>query len=508
MREITCPYCFSVFPHNAVHFRSERVSVGVNPFIPEEYDVVEEFKQNCKDKSSAAYRNSEEWEFFREGNGDDRYKHFWDRHGGTTTEEISQQRASYRRRVLDPTNPEHQRFLKVQNDSPDFQRYLYMVEDFATSITLTSGEICTQRVCPVCHNPLPNQYGKHESRFIAVIGVTGAGKTVYLSQLVYGFDDYVVKVGLAALQTTDSPLKFLRKNPVNTKVPLPGSTPPGSFLQPLFYDLSRLDEYGKTKVYTLVIYDVAGENCDMQKMHSWFAPFIEHMDGVFLLIDPLQFKVIKMLTSEEEAEAKGKPMTVLNAIHNTLTGGKSGKCEIPLAVCISKSDMQDVRDVLDEELNDMLMDDVEPVFSPSGSLLPQFNAKQYNPIAVKLHDFIKENEMALETFINVNYSCYNYFAFTSLGCGVENNIPEGPIIPKRIEEPLLWLLNRFGFVGENEKVVGYGDTCPVCGCEGKRRRLFGDDRIVVTKKNLFGKPKEWEEYEYYCEGCNNYYNLD
>ena len=115
--------------------------------------IFEEFKQNCKDKSSAAYRNSEEWEFFREGNGDDRYKHFWDRHGGTTTEEISQQRASYRRRVLDPTNPEHQRFLKVQNDSPDFQRYLYMVEDFATSITLTSGEICTQRVCPVCHNP-------------------------------------------------------------------------------------------------------------------------------------------------------------------------------------------------------------------------------------------------------------------------------------------------------------------------------------------------------------------
>ena len=43
MREITCPYCFSVFPHNAVHFRSERVSVGVNPFIPEDYDDFEEF---------------------------------------------------------------------------------------------------------------------------------------------------------------------------------------------------------------------------------------------------------------------------------------------------------------------------------------------------------------------------------------------------------------------------------------------------------------------------------
>ena len=54
MREITCPYCFSGFPHNAVHFRSERVSGGVNPFVPEDYDDCEEFKQNGKDKSSAA----------------------------------------------------------------------------------------------------------------------------------------------------------------------------------------------------------------------------------------------------------------------------------------------------------------------------------------------------------------------------------------------------------------------------------------------------------------------
>lgn len=508
MKMITCPYCFSVFPDDAVHFRSERVSEGVNPFVPEDYDDFEEFEQNCKDKLSSAYQKAREWEFFKESNGDEKYNHFWEQHGGTTTEEISQQKASWRRRVLDPSNPEHQQYLKPQNDGADYKKYLYMVEDFTTSITLTSGEICTQRVCPECHNPLPNQYGKHESRFIAVIGVTGAGKTVYLSQLVYGFDDYVVKVGLAALQTTDSPLKFLRKNPVNTKVPLPGSTPPGNFLQPLFYDLSKLDEYGKRKVYTLVIYDVAGENCDMEKMHSWFNSFIVHMHGVFLLIDPMQFKVIKGLSYDENAEEKGSPMKVLHTIHNTITEGRSGKCDIPLAVCISKSDMQDVQDVLDGELTDMLMDDVEPVTDVSGALMTQFNAKQYNPIAVKLHDFIKENEMALENFINVNYSCYNYFAFTSLGCGVENNIPEGPIIPKRIEEPLLWLLNRFGFVGENEKVVGYGDKCPICGCEGKRRRLFGDDRIVVTKKSLFGKPKEWEEYDFYCEGCNHYYNLD
>lgn len=507
MKMITCPYCFAEFPHDKVHFRSERVSLGANPYIPEEYDDFEEFEQNCRDRYSSAYLKSKEWEFFKENDEDEKYKQFWARHGGTTTEEISPQKASYRRRVIDPADPEHQQYLRPVSDAQDEKKYLYMVEDFATSITLNSGEICTQRVCPRCHNPLPNQYGKNESEFIAVIGVTGAGKTVYLSQLVYGFEDYVVKIGLAALQTTDSPLKFLRKNPVNTRTPLPGSTPPGNFLQPLFYDLSKLDEEGRRKVYTLVIYDVAGENCDMEKQQSWFSSFIEHMNGIFLLIDPMQFKVIKGLSYDETLMEKGSPMTVLHTIHNSITQGRGGKCDIPLAVCISKSDMQEVQDVLEEDLVDSLMDDVEEVTNDAGGLLTQFNARQYNPIARKLHDFIRENERALENFINVNYSCYNYFAFTSLGCGVENNIPEGPIIPKRIEEPLLWLLHMFGFVSTNEPVVRYGDECPHCGRSGRRRKLTGDERILVTKKGLFGKPKEWEEYDFYCEGCNQYYNI-
>lgn len=504
MKMITCPYCFATFQHDKVHFRSERASVGENTYIPDDYDDYDDFVLNYKgaDKNSILEK-CQEWEFFKEG-VDTKYEAYWKRYGGTTTEEITPQKASYRRRVIDPSNPQHQRYLKKQGDS---ESYLHMIEDFATNITLTSGEMCTQRVCPECHNPLPNQYGKNESRFIAVIGVTGAGKTVYLSQLIYGFEDYVVKTGLAALQTTDNPLKFLRNNPVNTKVPLPGSTPPGNFLQPLFYDLSKLDEYGKKKVYTLVIYDVAGENCDMEKQQSWFGPFIEHMHGIFLLIDPMQFKVIKGLAYDENIIERGSPMTVLHTIHNFITQGRGGKCDIPLAVCISKSDMTVVQDVMEEELVDALMDDVEEVTGNSGSLMTKFNATQYNPIAVKLHDFIKENERALENFININYSCYNYFAFTSLGCGVEDNIPEGPIMPKRIEEPLLWLFHMFGFIGSTEPVVRYGDECPHCGVSGRRKRLTGDERILVTRKGLFGKAKEWEEYDFYCEGCGQYYNI-
>lgn len=501
--QITCPYCFEKFEDTDVHFRSEKMNTGECPDIPADYDDYEDFVINFRgpaDKKNEIMQKCAEWNFFKEG-VDEKYDAFWKRYGGTTTERLTPQKASYRSKILDPKRAEHQNYLRQQDGE-----YIKFVDGFATSITLSSGEICTQRVCPKCHNPLPNQYGKNESRFIAVIGVTGAGKTVYLSQLVYGFEDYVAKAGLASLQTTDSPLIFRRNYPVNTRTPLPGATPPGQFLQPLFYDLSKTDEGGRRKVYTLVIYDVAGENCDMEGAHSWFGPFIEHMQGVFLLIDPMQFKVIKGLADEGDMIEKGSPTSVLNAIHFSLSHGSNEKCDIPLAICISKSDMEIVQDVLEDDLVDALMDDIEEVTDESGRSVAAFNSKDYNPIAVKLHDFIRENEKALEMFINNNYSCYNYFAFSSLGCGVEDNIPEGPIMPKRIEEPLLWLFHKFNFIGANPAVVEYGNPCPKCKSTLYRHKLIGEDRIVVTKRSLFGKPKEWVEYNYKCEQCQEYYN--
>lgn len=502
MSTITCPYCFAKFKDNKVHFRSERVSRGVNPHIPDDFDDFDDFELNYKgNNKSQILDKCKEWEFFKEGE-DSKYTGFWKRYGGTTTEEITPNKPSYRNKVIDPSDPEHQKYLKKVNG-----QYLNLVENFTTNITLKSGELCTQRVCPECHNPLPNQYGKNDVRFIAVIGVTGAGKTVYLSQLIYGFEDYVVKAGLAALLTTDNPLKFVRNNAVKVGQALPGSTPPGNFLQPLFYDLSKKDEAGNNQVYTLVIYDVAGENCDIEKVHSWFGPFIQHMNGVFLLIDPMQFKAIKgMSESEEDA---GTPMKVLHAIHNYIMQGKSGKCEIPLAVCISKSDMQQVQSILSDSLADALMDPVEPTRDATGKLVAKFNATQYNPIAMEIQKFMQEKELALENFVDVNYSCYNYFAFTSLGCDVKNNVPEGPIMPKRIEEPLLWLFSILGFIGTTEPIEGGSreDLCPKCGKRDMRKKLFGEERKLITKKSKFlKKALEWEEYDYYCERCNEYYN--
>lgn len=81
-----------------------------------------------------------------------------------------------------------------------------------------------------------------------------------------------------------------------------------------------------------------------------------------------------------------------------------------------------------------------------------------------------------------NYTTYAFFGFTALGCEVRENIPVGPIIPKRIEEPLLWLFYELGFIGmegaypiPNPQPV----VCPNCNST-ETVELTGADRFYTT----------------------------
>ena len=45
------------------------------------------------------------------------------------------------------------------------------------------GNICSQRICPHCHNDLPSVIGRSPNYIISMMGNTSSGKTVYLSRL-------------------------------------------------------------------------------------------------------------------------------------------------------------------------------------------------------------------------------------------------------------------------------------------------------------------------------------
>ena len=99
----------------------------------------------------------------------------------------------------------------------------------------------------------------------------------------------------------------------------------------------------------------------------------------------------------------------------------------------------------------------------------------------------------LATALDNNYTAYSYFAFTALGCdvkkgerenGEEYQYPVGPVLPKRIEEPLLWLFYKFGYIGKNADLPGE-ICCPNCGAQNSVDIPGGE--TVYDKQGLFRK---------------------
>lgn len=505
--KIICPYCFKEMQDAEVLFRSERVNKGESDILPDEYDDLEDFEARYrgadKDTILAKYRD---WEFFTETE-DPVYEAFWEKFNGTTevnpADEVLQVKA-YHRRVINPTNPSHQKYLLSQ---PDDSYFIRDGQGMVAQIELSTGEKCNRRVCKHCHNPLPDNYGKNTVKFATVIGITGAGKTVYLSQLLRKMRTYSVKAGLNAIVNNTGVRMFLENNSVIAKQPLPGSTPATRFQQPLFYEMVRdAHEHGRV-TETFVLYDVAGEVFTDSTLVNKFAPFIEHADGVIVLIDPMQFEVIS--GASMTGKTLDEPTEVLEVIHNIVSHGRANtKCDIPFAICISKADTEEVQSVLNDDLCNMLLDDVSGIQDENGFNKPIFNAAEYAPIAKELIKFIQTNESVLALQMQTNYSSYGYFAFTALGCDVEKAVhengekyeyPVGPVLPKRVEEPLLWLFYKLGYIGKNAPLPGE-IYCPECGSQNNYK-LDKEERTIIVKRGFFRK--EEVQVNRCCKKCGH-----
>ena len=150
MYKITCPYCFETFDDTAVHFRSEYVSDENDNPLPDEYSDIEEFKANFRgsdEERQRIMREYEEWNFFREGedkgwNGCLGYQGFWARFkdGNGTTEKNPEDDVlgvkAYHRRIINPYNPMHNKYLIYQGN--DF--FIRDSQGMVNQIVLKNGQ--------------------------------------------------------------------------------------------------------------------------------------------------------------------------------------------------------------------------------------------------------------------------------------------------------------------------------------------------------------------------------
>lgn len=491
--KIICPYCFGEFMDDEVHFRMETV------LTEDQLDSLNEQRTRSEIEMDSRFRSEEikkqladydlrEMFLPRE---DEKYSDFWAKFGGTT-EKASVGRDGksptvmpYQRAVLNPKDPNHMQYFGQPANESDIVNengLVYAAYD-------CFGKQTQRRVCPHCHNPLPGAYGKYPVKFISIIGIFGSGKTVFLSQLCKYIAEQLSYFDITATPTSIYAREYLAGNPVIMGIKLPTGTPPQQMQQPLCFDLVYRHD-NEENFHTVVFYDIAGENCAsndndlrdaVEDLHN-FGPFIEHSDGIMLLIDPIQFN---------ESSGKSQPVEVCKNIYNLFQHkNKDWVKNLPLAVCISKGDQVAV------QLIHQNLDDVHFLQDNDGNYLPCFNSADYNPIHDSIKNFIRSNDNQLDVRLKTLYDNYNYFLFSAIGTSTKKmdnanlETPAGPPIPKRIIEPIVWFLLKFGFITSREEIHEPKDwICNTCGI----RRRVQEQYCPKCKTNNKG---EWK-----CPKC-------
>lgn len=507
--QITCPYCFEQFSHTKVHFRME--TFFEEGELNDEGLMENEIKRmpESERKNNLMNQLRKRQPFLR--GKDEKYEAFWGNFGGTTelTTGVDKKMIEVVQElpVLNPEDKAAQEVLKMKNAPASgtgktaANYFMYDGDGMVVAVEDIYDRDTHRRVCPHCHNPLPLGYGKHPLKFISVIGVTGAGKTVYISQLLKGMNKYASLVSMDAYFTSDHETNFIENNPVEINKPLPRPTMDGQLAQPMFYDLVQSVGNDQIRTNTIVIYDIAGENCKTAGAMQKYGEFVLKSDGIILLVDPSQLELVVEGRLGDNVRS-AEPALVLNTIHSAFVAKNSQKKQdIPMAVCISKSDS------FDELLPMIAKSDVTPVVdSFTEEHLPKFNASEYNVLEPEIRKLMQNNPMV--TNLKNGYNNFNFFVFSATGCGVENRMeagdtkprsyPVAPPVPKRIAEPLLWLFYKFGYIGSDVPIrlpfprpMPEGIPVPPSGL----KKLFGGKPEM---RPLTEEEKERYRYEERC----------
>lgn len=452
---IFCPYCFNKghgpMSHTDVQFRSNTY-----------------FKEEDLDSMDIQYGSNEYNQYHSFVSGEDPvYQQFWKNYGETTE-------LKPKGMALGETVPWERPIISDDKIS----KLLMDSQGFVEGCVDIFGKESFNRVCPYCHNPLPTQFGKYPVENISIVGINGAGKTVYLAQLLKHMGKYSANIGMSCVKTSSRVNEFIENNDPNnydssskTRTAVQ-STVSGKLSQPLCYLLTNNDSVKKM----IVLYDIAGEDCKSQEQLQKFAPFIKRSSGILVLIPPAQLGFLDESDNQSDFESLDAH-TAINSITNILPQNNAGKCEIPIALCISKADklVYGKHRILPPDT--IILQDVS--IQKIGE--PIFNGSEYSYVHKIVKPIFEENIYDVTTTLKNNYERSNYFAFSSIRCGIDENtkVPISEAFPVRIEEPIYWLFKQFGYISTNEQV-----PIPYPHCEA-----------ITRTKGLLARKKESKTIE-------------
>lgn len=413
-----CPYCFRKVRHDQVcflvPFSEEDVKKSYFDHIASfDYEEQEDEQLRAQREESEALERLKE--LFRKRAEDEQLDQFWAQIGGE---------AAYRSNPAFKENIQWNSPLVTPQNVDDMTDYGYETDtdDFVCAVhdRLTHQE-SRVRLCPHCHNVLPEQYGKYQTYFISIVGITSSGKTLYLTQLLGNIEEYLGNVGIQVLFRDDEAERFQTISTVDEL--LPNATKRDVLRPPI--TLTLQDGYLKQR-YTLVLYDIAGENCVAAESLKKYGPYIERADGIIMMLDPVQFPYLETVIDASSPEAgeigeKGIPVSkVLATMNKSFLISRMDsdmKVTMPFAFTLSKSDYLDP--ILAGEprfSNSLIMENQIKLKPCGGRRLPDY--AQIARINTDTLDVInKWGDPALSDILIKGFKRRSFFSVSALGGG-------------------------------------------------------------------------------------------
>ncbi|GAA1832284.1 hypothetical protein ACFFOM_13720 [Microlunatus capsulatus] len=315
-----------------------------------------------------------------------------------------------------------------------------------------------RRFCPECKKVLLREYLENQGSNVAVIGSAASGKTTYIGVLLHELRGRVATAfnGMAVDLLGDESRKnyderfatplfdlgeTVRKTPA-----LVGD----SKIEPLIFTLkfpAGRAVLGGTKVHSAlsVFYDASGENMITADAMDPLVRYLDTAGGILLLIDPMAMPAVRRRfgnTMSRSAQAtKMLDQQVMierlsELLRESATHGNR-KHAVPLAVALTKIDL--LRDSFEAD------SPLRRTARHDGYYDDDDGRDVHEEVRGWLDEWFGP---AFDNSLAANFATYRYFGLTSLGAPPQDEakIAASGVHPYRVEDPMLWLLAKFGSV--------------------------------------------------------------
>jgi GTPase SAR1 family protein len=312
-----------------------------------------------------------------------------------------------------------------------------------------------RRLCPVCRRDLLREYVEGDHQMVAMIGDQASGKSTYVGVLVHELQRHVGERfnGLALDLLGEESREYYERSfsaPLyqQQRTPQPTRALRGQQTRrhdPLMFALRfprprRLPGIGgNPRTALTVFYDTAGEESLRAANMEFLTSYLGAAAGVVLVVD-----AGTLVGVSPEAGRTGRdpirPVHVLAEHLREISRRPKARLKMPLAVVITKVDL--------------IRDDFEPssVLRREPRHDGYFDDADSREVHEELRSWLAEHGLLhVDRSIATNFETHRWFGVSALGHAPigGDDISAVGIHPYRVEDPMLWLLARFGAVKTN-----------------------------------------------------------